>query len=95
MPKWRLLLVVMLAGNCAAFLSPPAAHLTGLRPPRMTRGSLCSVRQSKPAADSALEGWADSMGVERAVEIANGKFGRGLIATRDLEPGDAAVRVPL
>jgi hypothetical protein len=65
------------------------------------------------------------MGIERAVEIADGAFGRGglftivfagkrssffmltfpllsclapilgLIATRDLEPGEAAVRVPL
>ena len=47
-------------------------------------------------ADAALQAWADRMGIERAVEIARfGAYGRGLVATRDLEPGEAAVRVPL
>ena len=49
----------------------------------------------KSEVDIALEEWADSAGVERRVEIAQGRFGRGLFATQALSAGELALRVPL
>ena len=76
----------------AAAFAPPAlpAPSAALR----KREGL-SVPRRAHAKRKALERWADQSGVERAVDIGRGEFGRGLFATRDLESGDAALRVPL
>ena len=59
-------------------------------------GSVACRKVVLDEADVALQEWADRMGIERAAEIARfGAYGRGLVSTRDLAPGEAAVRVPL
>ena len=81
----------------AAFAPPALATPT----PSAKRQGLIVFRaharcgDAERAADAALERWADQSGVERAVKIGRGKFGRGLFATRDLAAGDVALRVPL
>ena len=81
----------------------PRAGPRGGRPCLRPRAGALACRAGAPgaadvadAADAALQAWADRMGIERAAEIARfGAYGRGLVATRDLEPGETAVRVPL
>ena len=55
---------------------------------------MLALAKGPATSDLALEEWVDRMGVVRSVQIGYGAFGRGLIATRNIEAGEAAVRVP-
>ena len=91
--------------SAAAFAPPPALPAPsaalrkreGLSVPRRAHAKRKALERwaDQSGVERALERWADQSGVERAVDIGRGEFGRGLFATRDLEAGDAALRVPL
>ena len=97
---WCLLMVSMLRGHVLAFLYiPRAGHFPFSPSPLSWRRHVLALAKgqahvSPATSDLALEEWVDRMGVVRSVEIGYGAFGRGLIATRNIEAGEAAVRVP-
>lgn len=89
-----LVAVAALSGSAAAFSSPAAVadHVAARAPSSAEEDPSSSLQLDR------LHSWADSVGIRRSAAVADDSSaggGRGLVATRDLAPGEVAVRVPL
>lgn len=79
------LLIVCLFGEAFSWTS------SGINPSVATRG----VEKFTKDPSTALQNFLDGAGAIRFCDIGTTKYGRGLVATKDMVPGETAVKIPL
>jgi hypothetical protein len=97
LPSWRLLLSFLVLQGDDVFswnITPNPVVATINSADSISNSNVCGGVKTIDTS-LLLQDHLDRMGATRFCEIGETKFGRGLVATKDLKPGETVLRIPL